>query len=432
MAWALGQELQAGQYVIEAVLSRGENSIIYRVKARNGQIYALKALNKNELESDFDLAQKEFFAEVQRLQQCQHPQIIRLEDVIQEGKLFGMLMEYIPGETLGRRVANRGILPENDALRYIRQIGEALIAVYKQGFVHRDVNPRNIILRPDGKEAILLDFGKAREFSHPRETDVYSLAATLYFLLTAEVPPSLPRRRLGEGLIAPKQLNPSVSDRLNLAILQGMALQPSLRPQSMERWLNLLVGARQQLLSSTPEIIRSQLPVNESAIIPIEAFPLKTIKPVTEPTQVVSLPWGFLAVSGAFYAIAGWLLGKYFPQPGAIAAAMVWAGVWAWSWACVWMLGWIWAIGWGMAIAFAWAAIWTWGLKVALNLPFALAVAVSVALPVAFIWAEALFEAGNRLNRYFRKLDTMLILSLTSWLGLGLGWLGHHFTFGSW
>jgi serine/threonine-protein kinase len=173
-------------------------------------------------------------------------------------------MEYIHGDTLESIVRVRKFLPEQEALGYIFQIGEALIEVHKQGLLHRDVKPENIIVRAGQHNVVLIDFDLADEFDNPLTsrfkdkrfapielnsstrprgsyTDVYSLAATLYFLLTGELPASAMDRKDGTAsLIPPKIINTLISEPVNHAILKGMELQPDARPQTMEEWLNLL------------------------------------------------------------------------------------------------------------------------------------------------------------------------------------------------
>ena len=171
-------------------------------------------------------------------------------------------MEYIPGDTLANQI-QRG-LPEEEALKYIRQIGEALIEVHRQGLLHRDVKPANIIVRAGQYEAVLIDFDLAEEFDHPLTsrwrdepfaaielnsstrkrrayTDVYSLAATLYHLLTGQTPASAIKRKDGtKYLKPPKEINPRISENVNQAILKGMEVEPQDRPQTMGKWLRLL------------------------------------------------------------------------------------------------------------------------------------------------------------------------------------------------
>ena len=267
MAWASGQKLQGGKYTIEQELGEGGFGITYLARDNNGQTVVIKTLNGNvQRRPDFAKFQQDFLNEALRLAKCSHPHIVRIDEVIQEGQLWCIVMEYIDGEDLATRIENQGALPEAEALRYIQQIGEALTVVHNNGLLHRDVKPQNIIMHSGKSEAVLIDFGIAREFTPnltqthtqmfadgfaPIEqydkrskrgayTDVYALAATLYSLLTGEVPTFAPIRAIGTPLEPPQQINSSISDRINQAILKGMEIKPEDRPSSIQEWLALL------------------------------------------------------------------------------------------------------------------------------------------------------------------------------------------------
>ena len=282
MAWASGQRLQGGKYTIQQELGQGGFGITYRVINDDGRLFVIKTLNDNvQRRSDFARFQQDFLNEALRLAKCSHPHIVRIDQVIQEGALWGIVMEYIDGEDLASRVENQGALPESEALHYIQQIGEALTVVHKNGLLHRDVKPTNIMLRPGNSEAVLIDFGTAREFipnltqTHtqflsdgfaPIEqydkrakrgayTDVYALAATLYCLLTAEVPTLAPLRAIGTPLEPPKQINLSISDRVNQAIIKGMEVKAENRPQSVQEWLALMGIGVSSTIPSSPQSI---------------------------------------------------------------------------------------------------------------------------------------------------------------------------------
>lgn len=267
MAWASGQRLQGSKYTIEQELGLGGFGITYLARDNNGRKVVIKTLkDKVQRRSDFGKFQQDFLNEALRLARCSHSHIVRIDEVIQEGALWGMVMEYVAGEDLASRVEKQGALPEAEALRYIQQIGEALTVVHNNDLLHRDVKPTNIMLRSDKSEAVLIDFGIARDFTPnltqthtqmlsdgfaPIEqydkrakrgayTDVYALAATLYSLLTGEVPTLAPLRAAGMSLEPPKQINPSISDRVNQAILKGMEVNAGDRPQSMQEWLALI------------------------------------------------------------------------------------------------------------------------------------------------------------------------------------------------
>lgn len=267
MVWVSGQELQNGKYTIEKELGEGGFGITYLAKDNQGNLVVIKTLNDAiKKRADFAKFQQDFINEAIKLAKCNHPHIVKIYEVINEDDLWCMVMEYIDGEDLGTLVENHGILSEDIALKYIQQIGEALTVVHNNGLLHRDIKPQNIMIRFGKSEAVLIDFGIAREFTPnltkthtkilsdgfaPIEqydarakrgafTDVYALAATLYSLLTGELPNIAPMRAIGTELEDAKKINSKISDRVNDAIIKGMEIKPENRPQSVENWLELL------------------------------------------------------------------------------------------------------------------------------------------------------------------------------------------------
>ncbi len=265
--WTPNQPLQNGKFTIQTILGSGGFGITYSaIEHGTGKLFVIKTLNQQQQrQADFQQRQVKFVNEALRLAKCSHTHIVQVYEVIQEDELWGMVMEYVDGQDLGVYVDERGVLPEDEALRYIDQVGKALEYVHQQRFLHLDVKPSNILLRRATQEAVLIDFGLVREFTGvgagsmtnaktegyaPIEqyesqgkfaayTDVYALAATLYTLLTAEIPLPAPFRKY-EQLPPPKQHNSKISDRVNNAILKGMALEPQERPQSVREFRELL------------------------------------------------------------------------------------------------------------------------------------------------------------------------------------------------
>ncbi|BAY27144.1 protein kinase [Calothrix sp. NIES-2100] len=271
MVWNPGQELFGRRYIIERKLGEGGIGITYLAKNRRGELRVIKTLREQILNHPQwiphqDKLRHDFRDEALRLALCRHPHIVQVENVFDEENLPCMAMEYIEGEDLGKRITNKGALPEAEALQYIRQIGEALILVHEKGLLHRDLKPSNIMMRAGKPEAVLIDFGLARQFisggvqrhtesltpgyAPPEQyapieqrgeyIDVYALTATLYSLVTGQLPMPAPARLQNFTLQAPKELNGSVSYRVNEAIMKGMALNYRFRPQSVEELLDLL------------------------------------------------------------------------------------------------------------------------------------------------------------------------------------------------
>jgi len=268
--WQPNQYVNNGRFIIQTVLGSGGFGVTYSVKEiATDKICVIKTLNQiQQSKVSFQQQQVKFVNEVLRLAKCSHPHIVKVYEVIEEDGLWGMVIEYINGKDLASYLDEYGKLSEQEALCYIDQIGQALEYVHHQGFLHRDIKPSNIILR-QGKtetEAVLIDFGLAREYSSgqisnmtnertdgyaPPEqyrkignfgqyTDVYALAATLYTLLTKQIPIPAEYRRNNPLLLPPKQFNPQISDRVNDAIIQGMTLEFEKRPQSVRQFRNLL------------------------------------------------------------------------------------------------------------------------------------------------------------------------------------------------
>jgi serine/threonine-protein kinase len=332
-------------------------------------------------------------------------------------------MDFVEGENLFEAVRRRGALPEVEILPCIRQIGEALMVVHQEGLVHRDAHPGNIMVRRNGK-AVLIDFGIAKELlpktlsskgiagnegfapyeqmsrgSREPTVDVYCLAATLYYAVTGQHPTTSLARKLDDAsLKSPKQINSSISDPLNQAILKGMALEAKDRPQSMQAWLAMLEASK----ATPPSPVE---PVHRKEIVRSKAKPnLEPIldKPATKSPRII--PWR-------------WLI-------GVLVSNLLIAYLLAVSNASFWV--------WALAVVMVWA--------VATSIPVAAAVAVVGILawamlgpPMAGLWpgvvvvAVAVGMAREKLEKSFSEFYTFWILVVTSFFGLGLGWLGQLF-----
>jgi eukaryotic-like serine/threonine-protein kinase len=278
----IGKSLQGGKYTIEQELGRGGFGITFRATHRYlGQPVVIKTLNESlRRHPNFAEFDRKFQDEARRLALCVHPNIVRVSDFFVEDGQPYMVMDYIPGQNLADIVGANRPLPEATAVHYIRQIGAALQAVHQNGLLHRDVKPQNIILRQNTQEVVLIDFGIAREFTPgatqthtnmvsdgyaPAEqylaqgrytpaTDVYGLAATLYTLLTAQVPvPAV--FRTSQPLPAPRDLQPQVSPIVSQAVLRGMAVEAQNRPASIAEWLALLSGGQSENTGPTVAVI---------------------------------------------------------------------------------------------------------------------------------------------------------------------------------
>ena len=284
--WKPAQKIDEERFIIQKVLGAGGYGVVYSaIEISTNNLVIIKTLNQYHQNSDdFEKLQQKFVKEAFKLAKCSHPHIVKIFDLIQHDGLWGMVMEYVDGEDLGIQIENGRLFTEIEALTYIDQIGRALEYIHGLGLLHRDIKPNNIIIRRNTNEAILIDFGLAREYTTDRarsmtnaitkgyapieqyqrngnfgqHTDVYALAATLYSLLTHETPLPADFRKTGIELPSPQtqvQDNPTIviSDKANVAIMKGMALQPEDRPSKISAFRDLLGLTNQHQNTSTAQ-----------------------------------------------------------------------------------------------------------------------------------------------------------------------------------
>lgn len=211
-----------------------------------------------------ELYRKKFIKEAKNLAQMNHPHIVKVVDVFEENDTVYYVMQYLSSGSLSDYVKQHGALDEAIAIKYIQQIGSALEYMHQKHICHYDVKPSNILLDDKGG-AMLIDFGISKGYTEeghqtsstpvgisagyaPLEqyqqslqdfspaTDVYGLAATLFYLLTGKNPPEA-SIVLNEG-IGEKPRN--VSDTVWYAIEQGMNPRKKDRVQTVSDFLKLM------------------------------------------------------------------------------------------------------------------------------------------------------------------------------------------------
>lgn len=208
-----------------------------------------------------------FVKEARSLAKCSHlPGIVGVKDYFQENNTAYIIMEYLEGQTLKENMkANGGKIPPDDVLRMMRPVISSLEEVHREGLIHRDISPDNLILLKGGNVK-LLDFGAARDYTESGEkslsvmlkpgyapeeqyrtkgkqgpwSDVYALSATIYKCITGVTPPEAMERMRTDELKKISSLGILVSPQVETALEKGMAVFAENRCQSMEELEKML------------------------------------------------------------------------------------------------------------------------------------------------------------------------------------------------
>lgn len=208
-----------GKYIPEALIGEGGNGRVFRARGRvDGAHYALKIVDLWNASADVDpeKLRKRIRREAQALAQVNSPHVLHLVDFIEiDSRNIALVMELSEGPTLEQVMRREGRLQTDRVLSLVAQIADACFEVHRQEIIHRDLKPSNIILEQtqDGEDFVyLLDFGTSRAsgsthltgnflgtpaYASPEQyggrsgdhrTDIYTLGAVLFHLLTGRPP----------------------------------------------------------------------------------------------------------------------------------------------------------------------------------------------------------------------------------------------------
>jgi serine/threonine protein kinase len=302
-------EVLRSRYKIREQIGQGGTGSIYLADDTRlqGRLCAVKEVEHNRTLPPQFIAQarEQFFREASVLARLDHPNLPKVSDFFSEGPRDYLVMDYVPGKDLRERMLearrNKTFLSESEVLRWTAQLADALNYLHQQDppIVHRDIKPSNLKITPS--ELIkLVDFGLVKILAPNEVTitiiqgqgtalytpleqyggddahtdiraDIFSFGATLYHLLTNE-PPAEARKRFLDtrSLVPPRDINPSLSPRVEKAILWAMSLHPDDRPQNVIEFREALLG--NQEIPDRINLQRSGFDMPAFSILPQERF----------------------------------------------------------------------------------------------------------------------------------------------------------------
>lgn len=275
--------LQNGKYRIEGVLGQGGFGITYLAsqvalnrKVTIKEFFMKELCNRDEQTSQVSVPsmgsvdtvarfRAKFVKEAQTIAALNNPHIIHIHDIFEENGTAYYVMDYLSGGSLSDLVQRDGVLAEATALGYIRQVADALSYIHARNINHLDIKPSNVLIDGNGN-AVVIDFGLSKRYdetgsqtsttpvgiSHgfaPLEqyqpggvstfsptTDIYSLGATLYKLLSGQTPPNA--TALLDADLDLSRL--SASSTTKVAIAAAMQPKRKSRPQTVEAFIAML------------------------------------------------------------------------------------------------------------------------------------------------------------------------------------------------
>ena len=240
------------------------------------------------------------------------PGVVGVKSVFIQNETAYIVMDFIEGETLLKKLQKNGPMDFDSCVKLMTPIMQALAEVHEHGIIHRDISPDNIMVRPDGK-LILLDLGAAKDLDiqgndgsvqssqmvakhgfSPIEqysksgkvgpwTDIYAMAATIYYSCTGILPPPATDRTIDDTLACQPRLTQAQFDIL----ADCMRMRPQDRPQSMDTLLQMLTHPQGEVKAEPFKVVPEAEPPK-----PVEpkTAPPKPAEPKVEPAETKPKP----------------------------------------------------------------------------------------------------------------------------------------------
>ena len=258
------QRVLGGRYELEEKIGSGGMAEVYKAHDRLlARPVAIKILHE-AYRSDVEFIER-FHREAKSAARLSHPNIVSIFDVGVAGNDHYIVMEYVQGSTLKKKIQDEGPLDLLTAVGIAKDIAQGLTHAHANNIVHCDIKPHNILMTDDG-HAKITDFGIARAVTESTLTyggsvigsvhyfspeqarggaitpksDVYSLGVVLYEMLTNRLPftgdnpVQIAMKHVEEEPISPGRYRPQIPPMLEAIVCRTMSKSPEIRPSSFE------------------------------------------------------------------------------------------------------------------------------------------------------------------------------------------------------
>lgn len=322
--------LHDGKYLVGRVLGQGGFGITYigvdlslNLKVAIKEYYPQTMVSRSHRTSSLvwhgpegskQRGRESFIKEARNMAKINYlPNVVQVREVFYQNETAYIIMNYVEGETLHKRILSKGTLNEEEALQLFTPVMDALAKAHKMGLIHRDISPDNIMIDNDGMIWIM-DMGAAKEMDVNQQTpgvsnstslvvrrgfspfeqftdtgsigpwtDVYALSATVFFALTGNTPPDALSRIEKKEIVIPSNISPAMQQVLQ----KGLAFFPADRYHSMEEFKNAWIEALRnpEAVEEGPaEVQEKPIPAADNLVT---AADIKSESPVPSETQSV-------------------------------------------------------------------------------------------------------------------------------------------------
>lgn len=344
------------RYRLLDVIGEGGMAVVWRAEdALLSRVVAVKLL-REQYASDPEFIER-FRSEARAAAALNQPGVVGLYDVGRDGARHYLVMEYVPGRDLKSVIRHEGPLSPGRAVDIAAQLAHAVATAHRQGLVHRDLKPQNVIMAGDGRQPKVADFGIARavadagitspgvvmgtvHYLAPEQaagkpatpaSDVYSLGVVLYEMLTGDVPfeadssLGVAMRVLHESPEPVEHRNPAVPPALAEIVRRAMAREPAERyadAGALAEALDAFVRHADQHTAASPVAAAGAGGVRPSAAAPARAPHPAPPPPATTSTgRGPLLDWSVLGLAVVALVLVGGLVLLWYANLGRIGAA---------------------------------------------------------------------------------------------------------------